>query len=166
MELLLLLTGSLAIVLGIVGSILPILPGPPIGWIGILCLSLHNDIPISSSFLWGTLSLAVIITVLDYIIPTLFTKKFGGSKKGIWGSTIGMLVGLFFGPLGIILGPFIGAFIGEITNNSKNIQKSLKIAFGTFLGFIFSTGLKLGLSIYFTVAYFEAVWEHKENILR
>ena len=164
MDIIILSLGTIAIICGIIGSIVPVLPGPPIGWIGILCLHISNSTPISTLFLWSTFFIAITVTVLDYSIPSLFAKKYGGSKKGIWGSTIGMLIGLFFGPLGIVLGPFIGAFIGEYSNNPTDTQKALKIAFGTFLGFVFSTGLKLGVSIYFTIAYFDAIWQYKEVI--
>jgi uncharacterized protein len=165
MDILILSLGVLAIVFGIIGSVVPVIPGPPIGWIGILCLEISDSISISSLFLWSTFFLAVIVTVLDYTFPSLFAKKYGGSKRGVWGSTIGMLVGIFFGPLGIILGPFVGAFIGEYSLDPSNTQKALKIAFGTFLGFIFSTGLKLGVSIYFTIAYFNRIWQYKSVIL-
>ncbi|MCR9249637.1 MAG: DUF456 domain-containing protein [bacterium] len=127
---------------GVVGSILPIIPGPPIGYIGLLILQLQEQAPFSTKYLviW---SLVVIgITALDYVIPQLGTKKWGGTKYGIWGSTIGLIVGLFFGPVGMIVGPMVGAFLGELYHQ-KDGDKALRAAFGSFIGFLVGTGLKL-----------------------
>ncbi len=87
-----------------------------------------------------------VITVLDYVIPSVGTKKLGGSKYGVWGSTIGIIVGLFFGPLGIILGPAVGAFIGELIYQ-KQADVALKAALGSFVGFLAGTILKFGVTI-------------------
>lgn len=95
----------------------------------------------------------IVISVLDYLIPIWGTKKFGGSKAGVMGSTIGLIVGIFFGPLGIILGPFAGALLGELLVNKTEFKGAMKSATGSFIGFLLSTGLKL---IYggFTAFYF------------
>ena len=97
----------------------------------------------------------ILITVLDYFIPIWGTKKFGGSKAGVIGSGIGLIVGLFFGPLGIILGPFLGALAGELITNQTEIKKALRSATGSFIGFLFGTGLKLvfcGFMAYYFVS--------------
>jgi len=163
MDIFLLLLGFTFICLGIIGSFLPILPGPPTGWIGLLLLHLTKSVPADWTFLWTTLAIALLVTLLDYIIPPLGTKKFGGSKYGIWGSTIGLLIGLFFGPLGIVFGPFIGAYIGETLYNSKDSSRAFKAALGSFIGFLFSTALKLVVGIVFLVYFSKSFWLYKSE---
>ena len=114
MDILLLLLGLFFLILGIIGSFIPVLPGPITSWIGLLLIHLTNVIPYNWTFILTTFTIALFVYILDYIIPALGTKKFGGSKYGIIGTTVGLLVGLIFlGPFGIIIGPFIGAFTGE-----------------------------------------------------
>lgn len=145
---------SFALILaGIVGSILPILPGPPLSWLGILCFSFTEINHFSLSFLIWTGIVAGLITILDYIIPIWGTKKFGGTKAGVRGSTIGLVIGIVFMPFGmisILVGPMLGAFIGEMTVET-NTTKALKSAFGSLLGFVVGSGLKLMYGFY--VAY-------------
>ena len=138
----LLIVGLLLMVAGIAGCILPLIPGPPLCFLALLLQQLNDEPAFSTDFLllWGSITL--VVTVLDYIIPVYGTKKLGGSKYGIWGCTIGLLVGLWIGPLGIIVGPFLGAFIGEIIANN-NSAIALKSAIGSFLGFLLGTLLKL-----------------------
>jgi uncharacterized protein YqgC (DUF456 family) len=162
MDYILLLFGFFFILMGILGAFLPILPGPPTGWLGLLLLQLTETIPTNWNFLWITLAIAIVITLLDYLIPVLGAKKFGGSKKGIWGATIGLLVGLFFGPLGFIFGPLIGAFSGELVNDPTNKKIAFKAAFGSFVGFLFSTGLKFVTSLVFLLYFIQDLWHHKD----
>ncbi len=160
MDVLLLLIGIIFIILGIIGAFLPVLPGPITSWIGLLFLHLTTTIPFNSSFLCITLILAISVYILDYIIPALGTKKFGGSKYGIYGTTIGLVVSLlFFGPIGIIIGPFAGAFVGELIHDRKNSNQAFKAAFGSFIGFLFSTGLKFIVSIVYASLFISIFWE-------
>lgn len=127
---------------GVAGCILPLLPGPPICYAGLLVQQLKSEPPFTTKFLliWAVITVAV--TALDFIVPLFGTRKFGGTKYGIWGCTIGLIAGFWMGPLGIILGPFIGAFVGEwIAQN--NSDRALKAAIGSFIGFLFGTLLKL-----------------------
>lgn len=163
MDILLIVIGLVFIFLGIIGSFLPVLPGPPTGWVGLLLLHLTDAIPNDSTFLWTTFAIAIFVTVLDYIIPPLGTKKFGGSKLGVRGSTIGLIIGLFLGPFGIIFGPFAGAFVGEIIENKNDVQKALKAAFGSLVGFLLSTGLKFGVGVVFMYYFFSEIWEYKST---
>ncbi len=160
MDIVLLILGFLCMLIGILGSFLPVLPGPPISWIGLLLLYSTKAVPDNWWFLGITLFFAVFITVMDYVIPAMGTKKFGGSKAGIWGSIIGLVIGLFLPiPGGIIIGAFLGAFIGELTQNTDQ-KSALKAAFGSFLGFLTGTFMKFlvtviyaGLFIWKTIEY-------------
>jgi len=122
MDIFLVIVAALFMLLGIIGSMLPILPGPLTSWIGLLIFHLTDVVPMNWTFLGITLVIAILIWLLDYIIPALGTKKFGGSKAGMVGTTIGLLVAIFFpilGVFGIIVWPFIGAYVGELLNKSK-----------------------------------------------
>jgi uncharacterized protein YqgC (DUF456 family) len=164
MDLLLLLLGVFFIILGIIGSFIPVLPGPLTSWVGLLLIHLTNAIPYNWTFILITLAVAILVYILDYIIPALGTKKFGGSKYGIIGTTVGLLVGIILlGPFGIIIGPFIGAFIGELIHDSKNINRALKAAFGSLIGFMFSTGLKFIVSSIYAGLFISKIWGIKAN---
>ena len=127
---------------GIAGCILPFLPGPPLSFIALLLLQLKQVSPFTTNFLLIWAGITVVVTLLDYFIPIYGTKKFGGSAYGAWGSAIGLIIGLFFPPVGIIVGPFAGAFIGEMIA-SNNSHVAFKAALGSFLGFLVGTLLKL-----------------------
>lgn len=162
MDILLLFLGFIFIILGIIGAFLPILPGPITGWVGLLLLHLTKTIPQNWTFLGITLGVAVLIYILDFIIPALGTKKFGGTKYGMYGTTIGLLIGiLFFGPLGIIMGPFIGALVGELMYDSKDSKRAFRAAYGSFIGFLFSTGIKFIVSLIFAGLFISKLWEYK-----
>ena len=146
MDVTLAILGLGLVLIGFVGSILPVIPGPPISWAGFLLLRWTrystDGFEGYDSALWVLLFFVIVVTILDYVVPILGTKKFGGSKRGVWGATIGVVVGLFFGPLGIIIGPFLGAYIGEITTGKKD-REALRAAWGSFVGFLLGVGLKL-----------------------
>lgn len=158
LDILLLIIGFLLIIIGIIGSILPALPGPPISWLGILCVYLTSWIDVNYSVLVVTGVLTLIIVVLDYVIPAKGTKYFGGSKYGIWGTNIGLIAGFFFPPFGFILGPFLGALVGELIYNSKDQKRALKAAVGSFIGFLSSIFIKLVLCFSFLILYFYLIW--------
>lgn len=152
MEIALAILSGLFVLVGLLGAILPILPGPIISWVGILILHFTEYAEYSTTFLVVTALIVIVITVLDYFIPIWGTKKFGGTKAGVTGSTLGLVVGLFFPPWGLIIGPFLGALIGEIVANRKEFKKALKSAAGSFLGFLLGTGIKLiycGVMVYY-----------------
>lgn len=160
MDIFLLILGFLFMILGIIGSFLPILPGPVTGWIGLLLLHLTSVIQKDWTFLGITLAVAIIVWVIDYIIPAIGTKKFGGTKYGVYGSMLGLFIGiLFLGPLGIIIGPFVGALVGELIKDSNDTNKAVKAAFGSFIGFLISTGLKFAVSLTFLVLFINQAWE-------
>jgi len=151
MDIFLLILGFLLTLLGIAGSFLPVLPGPITGWVGLLLLHLTKAVPMDYTFLGITLAVAVIIWILDYIIPSMGTKKYGGTKYGAVGTTFGMIVGFLIPiPLGFIIGAFVGAFIGELIHDKNDYHKAGKGAIGSFWGFLASTTLKFIVSLIFT----------------
>jgi uncharacterized protein YqgC (DUF456 family) len=164
MDILLTCLGLLCIILGLIGSFLPILPGPPISWIGLLLLYLTDAVPNNNTLLIITFIVAILVFTLDYIIPALGTKRFGGSKAGVIGTSIGLIVGLIAPiPFGIIIGPFVGALIGELTNQADT-KTAIKAAFGSFLGFITSTLLKFIVACIYLGIFISVLWEHKSVI--
>ncbi len=164
MDIFLLFLGLFFMILGIIGAFLPVLPGPITGWVGLLLLHLTKVVPQDWTFLGITLAIAIVIYVLDYIIPALGTKKFGGSKYGIYGTTIGLIIGLiFFPPFGIIIGPFVGALIGELMYDSQDSRRALRAAVGSFIGFLFSTGLKFIVGLIYLGLFLAIVWDYKSS---
>ncbi len=164
MDIALTILGLFFMCLGLIGSILPVLPGPPLSWIGLLLLYLTNAIPNDWMFLTITLIIALVVFALDYIIPAIGTKKFGGSKAGMIGTSIGLIIGILAPiPGGIIIGPFVGALIGELTNKADT-QTALKAAFGSFLGFVTSTLLKFIVAIIYFGLFIKIFWEYKSII--
>lgn len=162
MDQFILIIGFLFLLIGLFGAILPVIPGPPLSWVGLLLIYLTSIVPINYTVLGITLFLAILVTILDYIIPAWGTKKFGGSKYGIIGTTLGLLVGLVIPiPFGIIIGAFLGAFFGELYNESRNTNKALKASFGAVVGFFISTGLKLLVSLIYLVMFISIFWENR-----
>src|SRR5690554_1009484 len=152
---LLIIVAVLLLVVGAIGTVAPILPGVPMSWGGLLMLkfipSTQDDISWLTIVILGIV--AVVITVLDNILPVWGTKKMGGNKRVVWGATIGLLFGFFLGPWGIIFGPFVGAFAGGLLSGTKFLHAA-KHATGAFLGYITGLVLKLiavGLIIFFFV---------------
>jgi len=137
------LIGFLLVISGIAGCIFPVVPGIVLSYCAlILLLYINKWKPFSTVFLviWGIIVL--IITALDYIVPKLTSKKYGASKFGVWGSVIGMIIGLsFLSLIGLIIGSFVGAVIGEIIY-SKNKKSAIKAGAGVFVGTIFGIILK------------------------
>jgi len=136
MDIFLVILGFIFACLGIIGSFLPVLPGPITSWIGLLLLHLTKAVPQNWTFLGITLAIAVIIFFLDYFIPAMGTKRFGGTKYGVYGTTIGLIIGLLSPiPFGILIGAFVGALVGELIYDSKDTNRAIKASFGAFLGF-------------------------------
>ena len=148
MESLLIIIGALCVIIGFLGSVLPVLPGVPVSLVGLILIHFTDQVEFTGTQLGMFVLLTVATFVADYFLPIWFTKKFGGTKWGVWGSTLGLVAGLFFGPIGIIAGPMIGAFAGEMISN-KDTKLALKAGVGSFIGFICNTGFNLIVSGYF-----------------
>ncbi len=165
MDITLLIIGFVCMILGILGSFLPVLPGPGLSWLGILLLYFTTAVPMNYWVLGVTLLITVVITVLDYVIPAQGTKRFGGSSYGIWGTNIGLIVGIFAPiPLGFIIGPFVGAFVGEMIYNSTDHKRALKAATGSFIGFIASSFMKFVVCMGFLGLFFWIVWQNQTGL--
>lgn len=158
MDILLLFIGFILVIAGIIGSILPILPGPLASWVGLVCLYFTKPVTANTSVLWISFLFVIAITVLDNFIPAIGAKKFGGTKSGMRGSIAGAILGIFLGPIGIITGPFIGAFVGELLADSRDTQRAFRAAIGSFIGFLLSTGIKLFVCFTLLTYFFQAFW--------
>ncbi|MBC2838670.1 DUF456 domain-containing protein [Robiginitalea sp. SC105] len=166
MDLFLLFLGFLCMILGVLGSFLPVLPGPPISWLGLLLLTLTSGVPNNWWFIGITAVVALVVAALDYWIPVVGTRRFGGSRSGMVGTTIGLLVAIVFpvlGVAGIVIWPFIGAVVGELINKS-NSRTAMKAAFGSFVGFLTGTFLKFVVSMVYLGLFLSSTWEHRAEL--
>ncbi|MBF0597055.1 DUF456 domain-containing protein [Faecalibacter rhinopitheci] len=141
---------AILIFVGIIGTVLPAIPGAPLALAGLLVFKLFSG---DAGFGWEVIIIGgifvIIGSILDYLLPVALTKKFGGSKYGIWGSIVGLIIGLFIPPFGFIIGPFIGAFLAELIFASKDVKSAIKSAFGSFVGFLLTTGYDFILCLIF-----------------
>jgi len=137
--------GLILVLAGIAGCFLPVIPGPPLSFAGILLLHFSAAAEFSLLFLITFGILALLASLLDNILPALGTQRFGGSRRGVWGAAAGLIIGLFFPPFGIIIGAFLGAFILELTTGMQ-VKTALKSSFGSFAGFLSGIALKLAVS--------------------
>ena len=162
MDLLLIILGFVLCIVGIIGSLLPILPGPPISWLGLLLLYFVDGMEWNYWLLGATLFISILIFILDYIIPAAGTKKYGGSKAGAIGTTVGLIVGIFIPiPLGFLIGPFVGAFIGEFIFNKSSSKIALRAAFGSFMGFLASTFMKFFVAVIYLGVFVYLCFQHQ-----
>jgi uncharacterized protein YqgC (DUF456 family) len=162
MDILFLILGFLFVCLGIVGSFLPILPGPLTSWIGLLLLHITKAVPIDWTFLGITLTISLLVWVFDYFIPAIGTKRFGGTRYGVYGTTIGLIIGLLSPiPFGILLGAFFGAFFGELLYNKKDTNRALKASFGAFVGFLASATIKFSIATVYVILFLIKFWKYK-----
>lgn len=154
MDIFLLIIGLLFCIIGLIGSFIPIIPGPITSWMGLLLLHFTSFVPIEIYFLIGSFLIAITVFILDLIIPMIGLKKLGGTKKGLVGATIGLLIGFFLGPIGILTGPFIGALSGELMNN-LSYKKAIKASLGTLIGFLAGMAMKFTVSFVFLIIYIQ-----------
>ncbi len=151
---------SLAIILligGFIGSVIPGLPGPPFAYLSLVVLHLTRFADFTPRFLLITGLVAAAATAIDWFVPMWGAKKFGGSKYGVIGAAIGLLVGLFFAPPGIIVGPFLGAFLLELLHKNS-AQHALRAGVGSLIGFMFGTGIKLAIAAIFAYHFIKGVF--------
>lgn len=165
MDLILVILAGVLMILGILESFLPMLPGIPLSWAGLLLLHLTAAIPMNYKFLGITLLITIIIFALQYAIPALGTKYLGGSRAGMIGATIGLVVGIFLPvPFAVLIVPFVGAFIGEILNRADS-RTALKAASGSFLGLLASTFMEFIVTAIYFFLFFYKLWEYRGPLL-
>ncbi|MBD5200163.1 MAG: DUF456 domain-containing protein [Bacteroidales bacterium] len=148
MDILLYIISIVVIVVGLVGCVLPVIPGPILAFGGYLLLLLT---PASEAMSWYAIAIAGLVTLLtivsDFVVPVLGVKLFNGTANGKWGSFIGGIAGLFFMPIGIIAGPFLGALLGELIGGQQ-FEFAMKSATGSLIGFLCGTLIKIVAVIY------------------
>ncbi|MDT0677994.1 DUF456 domain-containing protein [Autumnicola musiva] len=155
---------ALLMILGVMGSILPVVPGVPLSWCGLLVFHLAPSVPVNYWFLGISFFVAALIYILELVIPAMGTKRFGGSRAGVIGTTIGLIVGIFTPiPFAILIGPFVGAFIGEMINKS-NSKSALRAAIGSFAGFLASTFMEFMAAFIFLILFLVKFWEYRQII--
>lgn len=157
MDIFLLIVAFLLMLVAIIGCVVPGLPGVPVAYIGLWIAQATDRIDFGwrMMLIWGIVT--IMVSILDYAVPAWGTKRFGGTKYGVWGSTIGVLVGLFLGPWGVILGPLAGAVLGELLGG-KLVSEALKAGWGSFIGLLFGTVLKLICCGLMTLTIIQAIW--------
>ncbi|MHC4225280.1 MAG: DUF456 domain-containing protein [Planctomycetota bacterium] len=155
---LLVILGTVFLLTGLAGCILPALPGPPIAYLSLICISIAQDWEtFSPLFLIGWGAGAALVTAIDMVVPIWGAKRFGASKAGIWGSILGLLVGMFFfPPFGFILGAWLGALVGEL-GAGKRASRAVYASWGVFVGTMAGVVLKLAYCVWVGVEFVLAV---------
>ncbi|HPC34641.1 MAG TPA: DUF456 domain-containing protein [Candidatus Absconditabacterales bacterium] len=173
MDILRITLSIVVLILGFIGIFLPVLPGPPLAYLSLIFIQIANK-PFSTQFLIIMAVVCIFLMIMDYAIPIIGTKKMGGTKRGVNGSTIGLVLGVVilpimgvvigpFGLIGLLGGPFLGAYVGEIVYQKYKKQKldnkkALKSAFGSFLGFISGVLIKIIYTILVAIYLFPKIF--------
>jgi len=158
MEILILIGIGSLLLLGIIGCFIPIIPGPPISYAGLLVFHFFSSYSIEEDVLALIAFVVIVVTIFDLWVQIYGVKKFGGTKKAINGSIIGLIMGIFFfPPFGIIIGPFLGAFLGAKIEENSDGNKAFQIALGALAGFFAGAMLKLSVSLYISYIVFQTI---------
>ncbi|MEK9608662.1 MAG: DUF456 domain-containing protein, partial [Flavobacteriaceae bacterium] len=133
--------------------------------LGLLVLYQTSFLALDFYFLGTTLIIALGVFLLDYFIPIIGAKKFGGTKAGATGATLGLLIGvLSMGPIGIFVGPFIGALFGELIRDFSDKKTALKAAMGSLIGFLTGVFLKFSVTLVYAIYFVKILWNHRSII--
>ncbi len=144
MDIVLLILAILSCILGFIGCIVPMLPGPPMTYVAMLLAQWSGYVHFSSTELVVWAVVVILITLIDFVLTPWMTRRFGGSKAGSWCALLGLVVGMFLPwPIGPLLGPFAGALMGELIFAKKDATSATNAALGSFLSFFVGTGIKL-----------------------
>ena len=155
----LVISGFLCLIAGLIGAVAPMMPWSVLSLVGLLLIHFTGIYQVPTTWIVIFIVLVVLANIVDYYLPIWWTKKYGGTKAGVTGSTIGMIVWLFIiPPLGMIIGPFAGAFIGEYMAAEGTGDKALKSARGSFIGFLLTTGFKLVVGWRMLIYAAQLVW--------
>jgi len=150
---------SILILLGLAGSILPILPGPPLIFLGTFLLALvkHFSPPLTPTLVIILAIATILVVGMDHIIPLLGAKRYGASKWGVWGSVLGMVIGIFWSPFAMFVGAIIGAIVAEWLAGKKK-REALRAGWGVVVGTLIATILRLGVSGVMIYYFVLALW--------
>lgn len=159
MDIFLSISAILLVIIGIIGCIVPALPGQFLSYGALLCCYFCSYSDISTSILWIFLALTIVVSIIDFLLPAYFAKLFGGSKAGERGATAGLIVGMLLGSvIGAIIGPFIGAIVGELIKDNSDVGRAVKVGIGSFLSFLVGTGFKVILSLVILIKIFSELF--------
>ena len=157
MDIIIICVVAFILLLGIIGCFVPVMPGPPISYVALLVFHFFSSYNIDENTLWFWALIVIAVTVFDLWVQIYGVKKFGGTKKAVNGSIIGLIIGIFLlPPFGIIIGPFLGAFIGAKMDD-PDVNKALRIALGALAGFVAGTIVKLSVSLYIIYIIYESI---------
>lgn len=170
MDIVLIIIGAVLCLIAIIGSLLPVLPGPLLAYIAFILLQLTSKDPFSWTFFIVRALIIIFLTIIDYVVPSRWTKKFGWTKRGVRGSNIWLVIAVIilpllwitigpFGLIGLIAGPFLGSYLGE-KYAGKQHKHALKSARGSFIGFVTGSLLKLVVSIIMAGYFFINVYTY------
>lgn len=145
-------------ILGIIGTILPLLPGVSLIWLGMLVYGIitgFQNLTVGFFILQGIA--ALLVMSIDYFSTAIGTKRFGGTKTAIWGAALGLLAGIIvLGPFGLIIGPFIGALLGSLLQGIP-LEKAILSSFGALIGLLGGMFLKIIIEIIMIYAFFRYI---------
>ena len=143
------------LIVGILGTVLPVLPGLLLSLCGLLIYKFGTDAPLSMVYIWIFVFLTAVSVVLNYVIPAKTTRKYGGTRWGSIGSIIGTIAGMFLIPVpfGFLIGMFLGVFVGELLHDANDKKKAWNSTKGALIGFLYGTGFNLivGLAMFLVV---------------
>ena len=143
------------LIVGILGTVLPVLPGLLLSLCGLLIYKFGTDAPLSMVYIWIFVFLTAISVVLNYVIPAKTTRKYGGTRWGSIGSIIGTIAGMFLIPVpfGFLIGMFLGVFVGELLHDANDKKKAWNSTKGALIGFLYGTDFNLivGLAMFLVV---------------
>ncbi len=152
MDWILAIAAIILLILGVAGAVVPGLPGPILSFCGLVCAACMSTVEVAPSMLilWGLVTVA--LTVADYLLPAWMVQRFGGSRAGSIGATVGVVAGLFIlSPVGLLLGPFVGALLGELIHDSSDTGRAVRAGIGSFLAFVVGSGVKLVASVWLMI---------------
>ncbi|MBU8882784.1 DUF456 domain-containing protein [Kaistella sp. DKR-2] len=149
------LVSIILLILGILGTFIPVLPGLLLSLCGLLIYKFGTEAPLSMFYVWIFVFLTAVSVVLNYAIPARTNRKYGGTRWGSVGSFIGTIAGMFFIPLpfGFLIGMFLGVFLGELLHDASDKKKAWNSTKGAFIGFLYGTGFNfiVGLAMFLVV---------------
>ncbi|MDE6858068.1 MAG: DUF456 domain-containing protein [Alistipes sp.] len=159
MDILLSISAILLVIAGIVGCVVPVIPGPALCYAGLLCAWGCSFSELSAAQMCLLAAATAAVSVADYLLPGYMARRFGGSRAGVTGATVGMIVGMiFFNLPGVVFGPFVGAVAGELLHDGSDTARAMRVGFGSFLSFVVGTGVKLAAALWIAAAVWCDIW--------